>query len=231
MKTLILEKRELYAKAADELCALLREKPDAVFTLAAGRTMLPLWEELARRVAEGSVSFSKARFFQTAEFLDVPEEKSLRRMTEEHFVCRTDLRPEACFWLEAERPEACEEALEAAGGLDMAVLGIGDNAHIGLNEPATPWSSPCRIQKLTDKTKRQYAWLFPEGTAPEKAVTMGIRTLTRAKQILALCVGEEKAPATFSMLYARDDSYIPAAFLQLPANVTVFADPEAAKNL
>ena len=73
--------------------------------------------------------------------------------------------------------------------------------------------------------------MFPEGAAPEKAVTMGIRTLTSARNILVLSVGEEKAPATFSMLYARDDSVIPAAFLQLPRNVTVYADPEAAKNL
>ena len=73
--------------------------------------------------------------------------------------------------------------------------------------------------------------MFPEGEVPEKAVTMGIRTLTSARSILVLSVGEEKAPATFSMLYARDDSVIPAAFLQLPRDVIVYADPEAAKNL
>ena len=231
MKTVILERGELVRRMADEICALLAEKPDSAFTFAGGRTMPPLWEELSQRVKEGRVSFAQARFFQTAEFLDVPKERSFRRQLEEGFISRTDLRPEACFWLDGACPKACDEAIAAAGGLDFAVLGIGDNAHIGLNEPATQWDTRCRIQKLTEKTRRQYAWMFPEGEVPEKAVTMGIRTLTSAGTILVLTVGEEKAPATFSMLYARDDSVIPAAFLQLPRDVTVYADPEASKNL
>ena len=231
MKTVILERGELYRRAADDICALLSEKPDSAFTFAGGRTMPPLWEELSQRVNEGSVSFARARFFQTAEFLDVPGEHTFRRQLEEQFLSKTGLRPEACFWLDGASPEACDEAIAGAGGLDFAVLGIGSNAHIALNEPATQWDTRCHIQKLTEKTRRQYAWMFPEGEVPEKAVTMGIRTLTSARNILVLSVGEEKAPATFSMLYARDDSVIPAAFLQLPRDVIVYADPEAAKNL
>lgn len=228
---MILEAKELIHQAADDLCGLLKEKPEAVVTIAAGRTMVPLWEELAARVSAGELSFANARFFQTAEFLDVPQERSFRRQIETQFLSRVDVRPDACFWLNGENPEACDKALDALGGLDIAVLGIGNNAHIGLNEPATQWNTHCRIQKLTEKTRRQYEWMFPKGAVPEKAVTMGIRTLTAAKHIFVLSIGEEKAPATFSMLYARDDSVIPAAFLQLPRNVIAYADPAAAKNL
>lgn len=231
MKTVILEQADLIRSAADEICSMICEKPGAVFTMAGGRTMMPLWRELSGRVREGKLSFAEARFFQTAEFLNVPEEYTFRRQLEEGFVSKTDLRPEACFWLDEKGPETCDDVIAAAGGLDFAVLGIGNNAHIGLNEPATQWDTRCRIQKLTEKTRRQYAWMFPEGSVPEKAVTMGIRTLTSARNILVLALGEEKAPATFSMLYARDDSVIPAAFLQLPRNVTVYADPAAAKSL
>ena len=231
MKTLVREQQELYTAVADEICALLREKPDAVVAFAAGRTMFPLWELLAQRVAGGNLSFAEARFFQTAEFLDVPEVLSFRHQLETQFLSATDFRPDACFWLGGAEPAACDAALDAAGGLDLAVLGLGNNAHIGLNEPGTQWDTGFRIQKLTDRTCRQYAWMFPEGQVPEKALTMGIRTLTSARNILVLSVGEEKAPATFSMLYARDDSVIPAAFLQLPRNVTVYADPAASKNL
>ena len=231
MKTVVLEHRELICSAADDICELLRKKPCAVFTIAGGCTMMPLWEELSCRVREGKLSFAEARFFQTAEFLDVPAEYTFRRQLEEGFISKTDLSPEACTWLDGSCPEACDEAIAAAGGLDMAVLGIGCNAHIGLNEPATQWDTRCRIQKLTEKTRRQYAWMFPDREVPEKGVTMGVRTLASAKKILVLAVGEEKAPATFSMLYARDDSVIPAAFLQIPSNVTVYADPSAAKNL
>ena len=231
MKTVVLEQGELIRNAADDICELLREKPCAAFTIAGGRTMMPLWEELSGRVHEGKLSFAGARFFQTAEFLDVPEEFTFRRQLEKEFISRTDLRPGACTWLDGACPEACDEAIAAAGGLDLAVLGIGCNAHIGLNEPATQWNTRCRIQKLTEKTRRQYMWMFPDTEVPGRAVTMGVRTLASARRILVLAVGEEKAPATFSMLYARDDSVIPAAFLQIPSNVTVYADPSAAKNL
>ena len=217
MKTVILEQADLIRSVADEICDILHEKPDAAFTIAGGRTMMPLWRELSVRTHGGKISFAEAKFFQMAEFLNVPEEHTFRRQLEESFVSKTDLRP--------------EDAIAAAGGLDFAVLGIGNNAHIGLNEPATQWDTRCRIQKLTEKTRRQYSWMFPEMPVPEKAVTMGIRTLTSARNILVVALGEEKAPATFSMLYARDDSVIPAAFLQLPRNVTVYADPAAAKSL
>ena len=224
MKTLIRAQDELFRLAADKACSLLREKPDAALTLAAGRTMFPLWDLLCEAAAGGEADFSAARFFQTAEFLGVPEEKSLRRLTEERLLRKIGIPEENCFWL--------NEAIRRCGGLDLAVLGLGVNAHIGYNEPGTQFCTGCRVQKLTGKTKQQLAWLFPDGVSvPEKAVTMGIRTLTQAKEILVLAVGEEKAKAVFDMLYARDDSVIPAAFLQIPANVTVYADPAAGSRL
>ena len=232
MKTLIRAQDELFRLAADKVCSLLREKPDAALTLAAGRTMFPLWELLCEAAAGGEADFSAARFFQTAEFLGVPEEKSLRRLTEERLLRKIGVPEENCFWLTEENADRCDEAIRLGGGLDLAVLGLGVNAHIGYNEPGTQFSTGCRVQKLTGKTKQQLAWLFPDAASvPEKAVTMGIRTLTQAKEILVLAVGEEKAKAVFDMLYARDDSVIPAAFLQIPANVTVYADPAAGSRL
>ena len=232
MKTLIRAQDELFRLAADKVCSLLREKPDAALTLAAGRTMFPLWELLCEAAAGGEADFSAARFFQTAEFLGVPEEKSLRRLTEERLLRKIGIPEENCFWLTKENAGRCDEAIRRCGGLDMAVLGLGVNAHIGYNEPGTQFSTGCCVQKLTGKTKQQLAWLFPDAASvPEKAVTMGIRTLTQAKEILVLAVGEEKAKAVFDMLYARDDSVIPAAFLQLPFAVTVYVDPAAAAKL
>lgn len=232
MKTLIRAQDELFRLAADKVCSLLREKPDAALTLAAGRTMFPLWELLCEAAAGGEADFSAARFFQTAEFLGVPEEKSLRRLTEERLLRKIGVPEENCFWLTEENAGRCDEAIRRCGGLDLAVLGLGVNARIGYNEPGTQFSTGCRVQKLTGKTKQQLAWLFPDAASvPEKAVTMGIRTLTQAKEILVLAVGEEKAKAVFDMLYARDDSVIPAAFLQIPANVTVYADPAAGSRL
>ncbi len=232
MKTIIREKDELYQLAADRIESILVKKPDAVVTMAAGRTMFPLWQILGERYRQEKIHFSKARFFQTAEMEDPEGKNTFRRMTEEFLLKKTDLRPENCVWLSEHTPEETESLLQNLGGLDLAVLGLGNNAHIGLNEPATPFSSRTRRQKLTGKTRKQYSWMFgDEGAVPVTALTLGIRTLTAAKTILLLTVGEEKAQATFDMLYARDDSVIPAAFLQIPADVTVYADPEAGKKL
>ena len=232
MKTLLREQDELFSLAAEQICSLVREKPDAAVTLAAGRTMLPLWELLCDAAARGEADFSGVRFFQTAEFLGVPEEKSLRRMTEENLLQKIGVPAENCFWLTQDNVAQFDEEIRLCGGLDLAVLGLGNNAHIGYNEPGTQFSTGCRIQKLTDKTRQQLAWLFPDSaSAPEKAVTMGIRTLTRAREIMVLALGEEKAKAVFDMLYARDDSVIPAAFLQIPADVTVYVDPDAGSKL
>ena len=232
MKTFVSDSASIIERAAESIRDVLKEKPDAVITMAAGRTMLPLWEKLGELVREGELSLSEAKFFQTAEFLDAPEGKTLRRMTEDKLLAVTDLKEEHCFWLSEESLKDCDAEIAEAGGLDLAVLGLGRNAHIGLNEPATQYDTRCRIQKLTAKTREQYSWLFgtPEAV-PEKACTLGIHTLVEAKKILVLALGEEKAQAVFDMLYARDDSIIPAAFLQLPFDVTVFADTEAGRKL
>ena len=153
-------------------------------------------------------------------------------MTEENLLQKIGVPGENCFWLTQDNAAQFDEEIRLCGGLDLAVLGLGNNAHIGYNEPGTQFSTGCRIQKLTDKTRQQLAWLFPDSaSAPEKAVTMGIRTLTRAREIMVLALGEEKAKAVFDMLYARDDSVIPAAFLQIPADVTVYVDPPAGSKL
>ena len=232
MKTLIRAQDELLRLAVEQICSLVREKPDAVVTLAAGRTMFPLWALLCNAAARGEIDFSQIRFFQTAELLCVPEEKSLRCMTEQRLLREIGVPEENCFWLTEEKLPQYDEEIRLCGGLDLAVLGIGNNAHIGYNEPGTQFSTGCRVQKLTEKTRLQLAWLFPDSASvPERALTMGIRTLTRAREIMVLALGSEKAKAVFDMLYARDDSVIPAAFLQIPANVTVYADPDAGSKL
>ena len=232
MKTLVSDSTSIIERAAESIRDVLKEKPDAVITMAAGRTMLPLWEKLGELVREGELSLAEVKFFQTAEFLDAPEGKTLRRMTEEKLLAVTDLKAEHCFWLSEESLKDCDAEIAKAGGLDLAVLGLGRNAHIGFNEPATQYDTRCRIQKLTAKTREQYSWLFGAAEAvPEKACTLGIHTLVEAKKILVLALGEEKSQAVFDMLYARDDSVVPAAFLQMPFDVTVLADTEAGIKL
>ena len=232
MKTIILSREDCCREAAEQIRALLTAKPGAVLALAAGRTMEPLFGELARLCAAGELSLKKARLFAVTEFEDCPAELSCRRQLEQSLVGKTDLSPENCRFLSAETAEGYEEAIRAAGGLDLAVLGLGDNGHVGYNEPATPYASRTHRQKLTDATRRQLAERFGgEEKVPAYAWTMGIKTLVEAREIFVLAFGEEKARPVHQMLYARDDSYVPAAFLQLPLQVTVWLDQAAAAKI
>ena len=232
MKTIVLEKEESLRLAAGRIAQLLAEKPDAVLAFSTGRTMTALFAALAARRAEGGLSLERATVFAVTEFEGADEEQSARTQLVKELVETTDLPLENCRFLSAETAERYEEEIAACGGLDLAVLGLGVNAHIGYNEPAVPFDSRTHRQKLTDKTRTQLAGQFGSAeAAPAYAWTMGVKTLVSARQILVLAYGEEKAWAVFQMLYARDDSVIPAAFLQIPPEVTVLVDPAAAQKL
>ena len=112
--------------------------------------------------------------------------------------------------------------------LDFCVLGIGLKGQIGFNEVATPFDSHTHRQKLTETTKNEYSFL---GSMPDYGLTMGIKTICNSKEIAVLALGEKRADAVFGMPYGRADSTIPAAFLQVPVNVEVYADTAAASKL
>ena len=232
MKTVVCSYEECNARAAAQIKRVLDKKPDAVLALSAGRTPRGLYEELSRLCRAGELSFRDAKLFAVTEFEAVDEEQSCRRLVETCFVEKTDIRPENCHYLSPENLENYDTEIKAAGGLDIAVLGLGANAHIGYNEPAVPYDSLSHRQKLTDATKRQNAEVFgSEEDVPEYGYTMGIYTLVWATEIIVLAFGEAKADAVHKMLYGRDDSSVPAAFLQIPRDVTVYLDEKAASKL
>lgn len=231
MKTMIRSREECCRLAAEEICGLLKEKPNAVLALAAGRSTRPLYQELGRLCDAGELSLREARVFAVTEFEDCPPELNCRRDLETALE-GTDLDPDNCRFLDRETAQDYDAAIAAAGGLDLAVLGLGDNAHVGYNEPATPFDSHTHRQKLTDATRRQLSSRFGgEEQVPAFAWTMGVKTLTQARRILLLAFGEEKAKPAFQMLYARTDSAVPAAFLQVPLNVSVYLDEAAAAKI
>ena len=157
----------------------------------------------------------------------------LKQGSDRHFSLKFFFHdPEKLHIPHADEPAAYDALIKRAGGLDLALPGLGRNARVGFNEPATQFDSNTHVQKLTDKTKRELAPLFGgEDKVPPRGVTMGFQQLCFAREILVVALGAEKSAAVFHMLYGRDDSVYPAAFLQLPPNVTVWADPAAAKQL
>ena len=229
MKTEICKtKAELVEIAVKEIQNQLDTKPDSVLALACGQTMEPLWAALAGQ----AVSLQNARILCVTELCGVEESKTCRHTLTEGLLDKTDADPANCFFPDPDAPEAYDRLIETLGGIDLAILGIGEDCHIGYNEPGTLFESHTHVQKLTDRTRRQLLKRgFTDEDMPETAVTMGIHDLTRARQILLLAFGEDKAAAVYQMLYAKTTPYIPAAFLQIPLEVTVLLDEGAASKL
>ena len=229
MKTIITDLSELHARAAQEIAALIRQKPAASVAFSPCAEQEGVFRELVRLFERGELSLSEAHLFTMRELCGM---ELCRSSLTEKLLRRTDAREENCFFLSEENFEDCEARIASLGGLDLAVPDLGGNGRIGFNEPATPFDSLTHRQKLAPATRRELASFFGgEENVPEFGVTMGIKTVTSAKAILLPASGEERAKSVFDMLYARTDSAVPAAFLQIPLNVTVYLDSGAAKKL
>ncbi len=233
MKTLILSREQAIGQAAEEIGRILKAKPNAVVALAPDEECLALYERLAAMSASGALELSETELFIISEFegLDGTDPRSCEARVKAAFA-GASLSDGRFHLLSCAAPQEADEALARLGGLDLAILGIGWNARLGFNEPATPFDSRAHLQKLAPATRRELAALFGgEELVPVRGVTLGIRTLTEARRSLVLAFGEEKAKAAFDMLYARNDSAVPAAFLQIPSEVTVYLDEAAAAKL
>ena len=234
MKTIVSATDDCVRAAAEQILSVLREKPNAALALDAGDDVLRALRCAAKLAREQAVSLSGARCFAVCEFegLAPDDPRSVRSRLAEILFSTFDVKKENFFVPDAADPAAYDALLAEAGGIDLAVPGLGENARVGFNEPATQFDTHTHVQKLTDRTKRELAPLFGgEDGVPQRGVTTGFRELCAAREIIVIALGEQKSKALFHMLYGRDDSVYPAAFLQLPPNVTVYADPEAAKQL
>ena len=223
---------ELVEFAVKAVQKQIDSKSDSVLALACGETMKPLWAKLVELCDKGELIFQNARILCVTELCGVEEAKSCRHALITGLTEKTDIKHENCFFPDPDDPEDYDRLIEDLGGIDLAVLGIGEDCHIGYNEPGTLFESRTHVQKLTDRTKRQLLKRgFTEADMPETAVTMGIKSLTDAREILLLATGEDKSAAVYQMLYAKTTPYIPAAFLQIPLEVTVLLDEAAASRL
>ena len=234
MKTVSLPREESIRAAAAHILSRIKEKKDAAVALGTLDEELAVWDELCRQAKEKNVSLADVRFFAVCEFEGetFPEGASIRQRLLSHLIGKSDVREENIFIPDGEDCAGYDRKIATLGGLDFAVLGLGDNARVGFNEPATPFDSGTHVQKLTRKTRAELAPRFGgEENVPVRGVTQGFRTLCYARDIVVIAHGAEKATALYRTLYGRDDSVYPAAFLQLPPNVTVYADEEASAQL
>ncbi|MER5883598.1 glucosamine-6-phosphate deaminase [Streptomyces sp. NPDC001941] len=234
------------AKAGGELIAegiadLLRRKPDALLGVATGSTPLPIYEALKAKVDAGSVDASRARIAQLDEYVGLPtgHPESYRATVLRQVVEPLGLSEESFLGPDgsaADVQAACEaydKALVDAGGVDLQILGIGTDGHIGFNEPCSSLASRTRIKTLTQQTIDDNARFFDGDTAqvPRHVITQGIGTILEARHLVLLATGEGKAEAVAQTVEGPVAALVPASALQLHPHATVVVDEAAASKL
>ncbi|MBC7092542.1 glucosamine-6-phosphate deaminase [Candidatus Bipolaricaulota bacterium] len=232
--------RELSQAAGQLVAQALLHDPDAVLALPTGETPKGMYEALIRLYQEGLVDFSRATAFNLDEYLDIPPDHPqsfsayMRRYLWDHVnLAKDKVHIPASL---PEDPEAeCiryEELIRKSGGINLAVLGIGENGHIAFNEPGTLWETPTHVAVLSQETREREAQAFGRlEHVPTHAITMGIKTIMRARRVLLLASGEEKAGILARALSGPITIDVPASILQLHPNLTVVADRAAARGL
>ena len=192
MEIIIKENGQSASEAAARVVArLVQEKPNAVLGLATGSTPLKLYKELIRLHKEEVLDFSQVTTFNLDEYIGLPadHEQSYRRFMNENLFEQINIKLENTHvpdGMAADVPATCaayEEAILAAGGIDLQVLGIGSDGHVGFNEPTSSFASRTRIKTLTQQTVADNARFFDgdESKVPHHCITMGIGTIMDAR--------------------------------------------------
>ena len=242
MEVIILrDAAEIGNAAADAIESLVARKPEAVLGLATGSSPLSIYDELAARCAAGRMSFSKAKGFTLDEYVGLPPDhpERYRNVIDTVFVSRVDFAPGAVAGpdgLASDIPAACaayEDAIRAAGGIDLQILGIGTDGHIGFNEPGSSLASRTRIKTLTRQTRLDNARFFGDdiNAVPTHCLTQGLGTIMDARHVVLVATGRSKAEAVHQLAEGGVSALWPASVLQHHPHATVFVDDAAAHRL
>jgi glucosamine-6-phosphate deaminase len=232
---------EVGALAADAVEALVRRVPDAVLGLATGSSPLPAYRELVRRHRAGTgPSYAAVRCVTLDEYVGLPpghpqtyRETVLAELTDALGIAREqvaspDPAPEGL----PTAGERYEALIEAAGGVDLQVLGIGGDGHLAFNEPGSSLASRTRLKTLTEQTRRDNARFFGSvDEVPRHVLTQGLGTILRARHLVLLATGAGKAQAVAEAVEGPVSASCPASVLQLHPHVTVLLDTAAASLL
>jgi glucosamine-6-phosphate deaminase len=217
--------REVHATAARIVASLVRARPDAVLGLATGVTQRPVYEELVRLHRGDGLDFSAVTTFNLDEFVGIGRDHpdSYYHYMAEHLFDHVNLRADRIHipdGLAADVDRECrdyEAAIGAAGGIDLQLLGIGEDGHIGFNEPSSSLGSRTRMKTLIPGNRH--------------VITMGIATILEARRCLMLAWGERKQAAVARMVEGPLTSMVPASALQLHPRATILVDELAAAGL
>ena len=226
--------QDVSRKAANIMSAQIIMKPNAVLGLATGSTPVGMYKQLIEWYKKGDLDFSQITSVNLDEYkgLSGDNDQSYRYFMNTNLFDKA--RTHVPNGLEEDSDKACadyNEVIRSVGGIDMQLLGIGGNGHIGFNEPADAFEKETHCVDLTESTIKANARFFASmDEVPKQAYTMGIKNIMSAKKILLVATGEAKADALYKSFYGPVTPNVPASILQLHPDVTVVAD-EAALSL
>jgi glucosamine-6-phosphate deaminase len=242
MEVIIQPNAETASKLVSRLMAkAIREKPHLVLGLATGRTMEQVYRDLVLMHRKEGLDFSLCRSFNLDEYIGLPseDEHSYRYYMNQHLFTQVniDLRnthlPNGMAQDLAAECDRYEKLILEFGGIDVQLLGIGKDGHIGFNEPLSALRSRTRAKALTPTTIAQNAPMFAGGAhqMPKRAVTMGVGTILEAKRILVLATGADKAEIVAKAVEGPITAMVTASALQLHPRCTVVVDEAASAGL
>jgi len=232
---------DIAAAAADIFDAVVRRKPAAVLGLATGSTPLPTYHELIRRHRAGAgPSYLAVTCFNLDEYVGLPagHEQSYRATIARELTDGLGISPDRVNGPDPSLDglptsgARYEALIEAAGGIDLQVLGIGSDGHLAFNEPGSSLASRTRIKTLTAQTRKDNARFFSSpAEVPTHVLTQGLGTILGARHLVLIATEESKADAVAAAVEGPVSASCPASVLQLHPHVTVLLDPAAAARL
>ena len=227
---------EIAVAAAQLYKELIAQKPNAVLGLATGATPVPTYKKIIELYNNGEISFKDVTTFNLDEYcdLDKNDKNSYYTFMHENLFNHIDIKEENVNFLDG-NAEDCDaeskryaEAIKAAGGIDLQLLGIGTNGHIAFNEPADKFTDEAFKVTLTQSTIDSNQQYFGDVPMPRYAITMGIGSIMRSKKILLIATGEKKAKAIKAMVSGEITPQIPCSILNEHKDVIIMLDKAAA---
>ena len=231
---------DMSRKAADVIAAQIIMKPDCVLGLATGSTPIGTYARLVKKYKKGDLDFSGVTSVNLDEYKGLTKEndQSYYYFMNDNLFSKVNIDKSRTFLpdgTEADSDKACRDynqVIANVGGVDLQLLGLGHNGHIGFNEPGTMFEAETHCVDLTDSTIRANKRFFASiDDVPRQAYTMGIKTIMMAKKILVVVSGADKAAIVKKAFFGAITPEVPAAVLQLHQDVTVIADEAALSEI
>lgn len=231
---------DMSRKAANIIAAQVTMKPNCVLGLATGSSPVGIYKELIARYNNGDLDFSNVTSVNLDEYkgLDGSHDQSYRYFMDDHFFNHVNIQKERTFVPNGTEPDsekACSahnQIIESVGGIDLQLLGLGHNGHIGFNEPSDCFDKGTHCVDLAESTIEANKRFFASADdVPKQAYTMGIQNIMLARKIVVVVSGADKADILKKVVEGPITPQVPASILQLHPDVTIIADADAASKL